>query len=307
MTFSRIDGISVALNCLLISLLALLVFEVYPFGKVEAGTLAVSSTRPAETEIPVCNPSTPLPTAVSDYVAYTSQCLLHDDSVTLLDGDVLMMFHRLNEVRRDHDLPDLKWHSGAAEVARLHAIDMVKRGYFAHQTPEGLKSSDRLRRIDRDEVFGVTGENLAYYGAGWPDDYTSTRLQQQLEGSPSHFKAMINSDFTHAGAAIVRRGNIYMAVQVFLASEGQLPQQWPMVISPGDVFDLPDRVGQRAVGGWRLVTPDNRVVAKAYDKKVRVPATATDRLRLVVLGEDSPSAFILLNAPAADLKPSLSH
>ncbi len=308
MTNSRLDGFSVMLNCLLITLFGLLIFEIEPFGKVEAGTLTVSHTLPGETTQFACDANEPLPSSIEKYVTYANYCLLHSDpSVSVLDGDVLMMFHRLNEMRETRNLPPLKWHAGAAETARLHAIDMLERQYFDHSTPEGLKSVDRMRRLDRDEVFSISGENLAYYATGWPDSYSSLTLQSQLERSPSHFKAMLDPEFTHAGAAIVKKGNVYIAVQVFLASEGQLPHEWPTVVSPGEEFLLPEKIGERVIGGWRLITPGNQIAAEGYDRRVKIPSFFSDRLRLVVLGEESRTSYILLNAPVADLKSAASN
>src|SRR5215467_5875328 len=45
------------------------------------------------------------------------------------------------------------------EVARQHSADMFARGYFAHDTPEGLSPFDRMRAAN--VHFATAGENLA--------------------------------------------------------------------------------------------------------------------------------------------------
>lgn len=305
MTDSRIDGFSVMLNCLLIAMAALFVFEIEPFGKVEAGTLSATTELSREKTSLSCDAAAPLPSSITDYVTFADTCLFRSDSgFTTLDGDVLMMFQRLNDLRTEQGLSKLKWHAGAAEAARLHAVDMLNRKYFAHKSPEGLGHADRMRRIDRDGVFGASGENLAYYGAGWPDDYSSLRLQTQLEDSPPHYRVMLTPDYTHVGAAVVKKDNVYMAVQVFISTYGDLSHDWPERVSPNDEFLLPENIGGHTIGGWRLMTPDNKEIARADNRKVTIPSTEADQIELVVLAAESNAYFIRMNAPVSDLDTS---
>jgi uncharacterized protein YkwD len=250
----------------------------------------------------ICDKLANLPTRIEDYLDFAEQCL--DEApkgMELLDGDVLVMFHRLNDVRAENGLSKLVWHKGAAKTARLQAIDMMRRNYFAHVNPEGLRNEDRLRRTQRDEVFGVSGENLAWYKDGWPESYSGETLQTNLEASPSHFNAMINPDYTHAGAAIVRNGNVYMGVQVFLTAEGSLEDIWPTALVPGETLDLPELMAGKAVAGWRLQDDNGRILAKAYDRRVVVPDTHSGPVELIVLVARSRTSFVLLNGPSADL------
>lgn len=306
MPVSRIDGVSAILNCLLIVLAFLALFQLDAFSTAEADTVtpqAEVSTASQIDGLTDCASLSALPTDISDYVTIAQSCYLGEDSgLQSLDGDALVMFQRLNEVRLRNGLTPLIWHDGAAEVARLHGSDMIVRNYFAHRTPEGLSNVDRLKRLDRDEVFGVSGENLALYGDGWPPSYSDLTLQMQLENSPSHFEAMVNPEYTHVGLSIVRQNNTYVAVQVFLASVGQLNEEWPVKLSSGDAFLLPMQIGERDVGGWRLEADDGRVISKAYNLFVEVPESDEDHLNLVILGEESRNSFLLLNGPSADLE-----
>ena len=306
MPVSRIDGVSAILNCLLIVLAFLALFQLDAFSAADADTIppqAEVSTASQFDGPDDCASLSVLPADISDYIEIAQSCYLGEDSgLQSQDGDVLVMFQRLNEVRIRNGLPPLLWHDGAAEVARLHGSDMIVRNYFAHRTPEGLSNVDRMKRLDRDEVFGVSGENLALYGDGWPPTYSDLTLQIQLEKSPSHFEAMVNPEYTHVGLSIVRRNNTYVAVQVFLSSVGQLDEDWPAELSSGDAFLLPMQIGERNVGGWRLEADDGRVISKAYDLFVEVPESTEDHLNLIILGEESRNSFLLLNGPSADLE-----
>lgn len=298
MPAARWDGPSGALNFLFVFLAFYLFTGVGPSEAVRGDEMATSIFSDAD----ICDKMSTLPSRIEDYLDFADLCLRDaPGNMELLDGDVLVMFHRLNEVRVEHDLPVLSWHKGAAETARLQAIDMMRRNYFAHVNPEGLRNEDRLRRVQRDEIFGVSGENLAWYRDGWPESYTGETLQLELEDSPSHFNAMINPDYTHAGAAIVRQGNTYIAVQVFVTPEGELDQIWPSALVPGEHLSLPATLSDKPVAGWRLMDDEGHVIARAHDREVVVPDTVSGPVKLIVLAAESRTSFVLLNGPAADL------
>lgn len=302
MPVSRVDGVSGVLNCLLVVLGFLVIFQMEPFVAAKADTLAPSDFLAEDAFAFGCQPDETLPDTVSGYLEFSNTCLLNDDNgLTNRDGDVFVMFERLNEIRARNGLNPLAWHEGAAEVARLHGADMHRRNYFSHQSPEGLSAVDRLRRFDRDEVFSVSGENLAYYSNSWPDAYNELTLQQQLEGSPSHLESMLNPEYTHVGAAIVKKGYTYIAVQVFIASEGQLDIELPAALHPGEEVFLPEEINGRRIGGWRLTTENGALISKAYDLRVEIPAEPEDKLNLVILGEESNRQYLLMNAPIFDL------
>ena len=73
-----------------------------------------------------------------------------------------------NAARRRSGPGPLQWSDALATVARSHSADMARRGYFAHDTPEGRTPQDRARaagidcriQVDaRTERVGVS-ENL---------------------------------------------------------------------------------------------------------------------------------------------------
>jgi len=126
----------------------------------------------------------------------------------------LEVLQRTNTLRAQSGLPPLAWEPLAYQSASQHARDMLERGYFAHQTPEGLSSADRMHRAGILEV--VTGENLASF-QGYPEAEVPARALSGWMNSPGHRANLLNPSFTHLGVALVRKGDKVMVVQNFVA------------------------------------------------------------------------------------------
>lgn len=58
------------------------------------------------------------------------------------DADRLLHLE-VNRARADLGVDALQWSEPLAEVALAHSQDMARRGYFAHESPEGSTPSDR--------------------------------------------------------------------------------------------------------------------------------------------------------------------
>lgn len=100
-------------------------------------------------------------------------------------------------LRRDADLD---------AVAREHSRDMAGRGYFAHESPEGLAPPDRLRRGG---IRGITlaGENVGLTSRGDPN-------REILSGwlaSPVHRENLLAPAFNATGIGVARApdGTLY--------------------------------------------------------------------------------------------------
>lgn len=297
---TRWDTLSGALNFCALLLIGAIVTG--PKPSIAANAAEMASSLPVLFK-PGCTASDPLPENVHAYLDYVDECMTElPAEMELREGDMLAMFYRLNDVREEYGLDPLAWHQGAADVARVQALDMMRRNYLGHSSPEGLHGVDRLHRLFRDELFGNSGENLAWYRDAFPATYTELTLQKQLEGSPSHFEAMINPDYTHVGMAIVQKGGEYFAVQVFLSSEGTLLEEWPDQIFPGLTVDLPDTMNGRSVAGWRLQSRSGKMLARGYGNRVVVPELDDEEpVRLIVSVELSQTSLLLLRGPAADV------
>jgi len=112
----------------------------------------------------------------------------------------------VNEVRQREGLIPLRRDPTVDRVARAHSRDMVARGYFAHETPEGLTPPDRLARGG---VGGISlaGENVGLTSRGDPN-------REIVEGwlaSPVHRQNLLAPMFNVAGVGIARAadGTLY--------------------------------------------------------------------------------------------------
>ena len=88
-----------------------------------------------------------------------------------------------------------------ARAARRQARDMVERGYFAHESPEGKSPLDRIRAAGFGDPDGfTTGENL-----GWsePDTDTPYAMVDAWMNSPPHRRVILLPRFRSAGIATV--------------------------------------------------------------------------------------------------------
>ena len=83
------------------------------------------------------------------------------------------------------------------EVARQHSIDMFARGYFAHDTPEGLDPFARMREAH--VRYLTAGENLALAP-------TLQVAHNGLMNSPGHRANILHAQFGRLGIGIMDGG-----------------------------------------------------------------------------------------------------
>lgn len=109
----------------------------------------------------------------------------------------LKMLGLLNQEREKEGLKALEFDEEMAEVARKHAADMLKRGYFSHFSPEGKSPFDRIR--DEKLRFLIAGENLAL----------ARSLELAHEGlmeSPGHRANILHKSFGRVGIGVLDAG-----------------------------------------------------------------------------------------------------
>jgi len=108
-----------------------------------------------------------------------------------------MMLQLVNKERIAAGLNPLAADPELTEVARKHSTDMFARGYFAHETPEGLDPFDRLRTAN--VRFITAGENLALAP-------TVRVAHSGLMNSPGHRANILRPQFGRLGIGIIDGG-----------------------------------------------------------------------------------------------------
>ncbi|MBW3569790.1 MAG: hypothetical protein KY467_01675 [Gemmatimonadetes bacterium] len=104
------------------------------------------------------------------------------------------MVERMNAHRRSVHCPDLVWMQGAAGAAQAHADDMARRGYFAHQSPEGAGPADRLRA--QGVGYRAMAENIAHHPGA------AREVLQGWLASPGHRSNLERCTYTHHGLGV---------------------------------------------------------------------------------------------------------
>lgn len=111
-----------------------------------------------------------------------------------LESQMLVL---VNAERRKLGLKLLAGDEQLKKVARAHSADMLTRGYFSHQSPEGKDPFDRMKQAGIS--YRHAGENLAYAP-------TLTEAHKGLMKSPGHRAAILNKSFGRIGIGIVDGG-----------------------------------------------------------------------------------------------------
>ena len=98
--------------------------------------------------------------------------------------------------------PPLRWNASLQSAANGHSLDMAKRNYFDHRSPDGKTVSERVRA--RNYHWKFVGENLA------GGDRTVQSAVQGWIDSPDHCRNLMDPKF----------------VDVAVACAGQAGSQW---------------------------------------------------------------------------------
>jgi uncharacterized protein YkwD len=118
-------------------------------------------------------------------------------------ADLEASLHRgVNAVRAQRHLIALERRADLDAVARAHSLDMVRRHYFAHESPEGHNAVDRLSSAQ------VAGFSLAAENLGITDRPEPTReiLDAWVE-SEVHRRNLFSPPFNATGIGIARAPN----------------------------------------------------------------------------------------------------
>ena len=155
-------------------LLALATAAVAAFGTV-AG--------PAEAQVSACQSAAVAPDSANiDQVERTVLCLV-------------------NRERSSRGLQSLRSSEKLAQAALGHSQDMVRRGYFSHQSPGGTTMTDRIRAAGwfsgaRSYAFA---ENLAW---GTGSLATPQNIVKSWMKSPGHRRNILNGRYAELGVGI---------------------------------------------------------------------------------------------------------
>lgn len=122
-------------------------------------------------------------------------------------------FEKSNEARVQNGLQPLAWDPLLCRMARMHSEDMARRGYFAHETPEGLEPKDRSRALGLLH-FRVLGENIAF-NKGFADPGAFAVERWMMSGGHRANILYVGFQSSAIGSYVAADGSVYLT-QVFL-------------------------------------------------------------------------------------------
>lgn len=125
------------------------------------------------------------------FLAYTTT------DYTTQPGLEAQMLQMVNTERRLAGLKTLSADSLLTIAARAHSADMLKRGYFSHNTPDGINPFQRLHKLNIDYLYA--GENLAMAP-------TLMKAHNGLMRSPGHKANILNPSYGKVGIGILNAG-----------------------------------------------------------------------------------------------------
>ncbi len=126
--------------------------------------------------------------------SYCNQGTCTDDGVL---GEVIALTNEARMAARDcggtwmEAVGPLSNNAQLAEAAQKHAEDMGERNYFAHDTPDGVTPTQRMRAAGY--MGGATGENIA---AG--QDTPAAVVQAWID-SPGHCRNLMSPGYNEIG------------------------------------------------------------------------------------------------------------
>lgn len=217
------------------------------------------------------------------------------------------IFELTNYERRDRGLSVLRSESTLAEVAREHSSDMLTRGYFAHESPEGEDAHDRIATRHR-RLVGLVGENI-WSGSGYVvrDPRALAReIVDDWMNSSGHRRNILRPDYTHLGVGVATAGSEIRATQNFALARAYLARP------------LADRLPRGAEPDLRSTPFDGASPAELFDlwsPRRRQGATepapvdaprldaAPGRYALRLYFPDAPGSYAIYFGPRFELRP----
>ncbi|HEU0304953.1 MAG TPA: CAP domain-containing protein [Gaiellaceae bacterium] len=113
------------------------------------------------------------------------------------------VLEELNLVRLEHGLRPLRLSPGLTAAAEFHSLDMVRVGFFGHESADGRDFAARIRSFYRPRPRGglwTVGENMA-----WQTRRLSARAAVvRWLHSPGHRENLLRARFREIGISAVR-------------------------------------------------------------------------------------------------------
>jgi uncharacterized protein YkwD len=108
----------------------------------------------------------------------------------------------IDRVRARHGLPRLRPERHLARAARRHSADMQRRGYFAHDSPDGATPAERMAAAGYRGAI-IVSETIAW---GTGSSGRPGSLVRAWMGSPPHREILLSPRLREIGVGVTRAG-----------------------------------------------------------------------------------------------------
>jgi uncharacterized protein YkwD len=105
----------------------------------------------------------------------------------------------LNQERAERGLPALRYEARLELSSQRHSDDMVRRGYFEHNTPEGVEPYLRMAAAGYPAHNAYTAENIAW---GEGVESSPVEIMDSWMHSPPHRKTILHPGLAEVGVGV---------------------------------------------------------------------------------------------------------
>ncbi len=158
----------------------------------------VAAPAPAPTSPPAPAPTPPSATPTATPAATATAPAPAAGGLAAAEAEMLRL---VNAERTANGLTPFVLDAALSDVARAHSADMVAKGYFAHNSLEGLSPFDRMARAGI--TYRTAAENIA-----WASTVQATHTA--LMNSPGHRANILNPTLGRIGIGIVQKDARYI-------------------------------------------------------------------------------------------------
>jgi len=167
------------------------------------------------------------------------------DAAAVRRGMVAVLLDETNRARASARRSGLTLSRDLCVAAQAHAEDMLARGYFSHDSPEGESSAQRVERLAPRAIVLSVRENIQK-SEGHEDDAPYVRASEIVDGwmdSPGHRRNLLADDVTEVGFGVASRMVKGRLVEVAVQVLGRIVGTWAE--PPARTLRPPERLRAR--------------------------------------------------------------
>ncbi len=134
----------------------------------------------------------------------------------------LLIHELINEERKKHGLKQLGWHPKLVSAATKHSNDMMNRGYYSHDSPEGYDFVYRYSIVGFSceipiggNQYSLGAENINYLEGYYGKESIARNAVDGWMESSGHRKNILTKYFQNEGIGVAISGRTVYATQNF--------------------------------------------------------------------------------------------